>query len=102
MRASRLILVLAIARASFACSDDPAPGGAAAGPGTPDGGAAACEDGERSGPEGCEPILPDGECAVGTRAEIGSATCVPVGPQACPSGFEKHESGWGCRPMMPA
>lgn len=99
MRAFRPFFVLSISL--FACGDDPAP--ADAGPATPDGGEApACEEGERAGADGCEPILPEGECAVGTRAEIGNATCVPVGPQTCPSGFEKHETGWGCRPIMPA
>jgi hypothetical protein len=92
-------LLFSLLLVSFGCSDDPAPGATPAT--TPDGGAAACEEGERAAGDGCEPILPAEECAPGTRAEIGSETCVPVGPQTCPSGFEKHPSGWGCRPIMP-
>lgn len=103
MRGFRLFLFFSsLALLASACSDEGAPAGGGPTP-APDAGVATCEEGERAvADDGCEPILPAGECEPGTRAEIGSASCVPVGPQACPTGFEKHESGWGCRPVMPA
>src|SRR5688572_9034249 len=97
MRCPRLFFFFFVGIA--ACGDEPAPSGTSAP--SPDAGTSACSDGERAIADGCEPVLPEGECEPGTRAELGSATCVPVGPQACPAGFEKHASGWGCRPVMP-
>lgn len=95
MRALRPLLFVVLC----ACGDDPAPAAPAA---TPDSGAATCEEGERAVADGCEPVLPAGECPTGRRAELGNESCVPVGPQTCPDGFEKHSSGWGCVPVIPA
>ena len=50
---------------------------------------------------GCTPVLPAASCAPGTRAAIGSATCVPVGVTACAPGFAVAASGWGCDPVLP-
>lgn len=52
------------------------------------------------GNAGCAPILPTQACAAGTRAAIGSATCVPVGVTACAPGFGLDATGWGCNAIV--
>lgn len=51
---------------------------------------------------GCEAVLPPNDCPPGTRAQLGSETCAPVGWTTCPAGFETDPSGWGCREVLPA
>ncbi len=46
-------------------------------------------------------VLPDSDCAPGTRPAVGSKTCVAVGTPACPDGFAADASGWGCRDVQP-
>ena len=46
--------------------------------------------------------VPAAPCAAGSRASIGSSTCVPAGTLACAAGFERDASGWGCRAVLPA
>lgn len=57
-----------------------------------------CGDGFEpiEGEAGCTPVLAREACAPGTRAAIGSASCVPVGATACAPGFARDPSGWGC------
>ncbi|MDB4938347.1 MAG: hypothetical protein JWP87_5319 [Labilithrix sp.] len=47
-------------------------------------------------------MLPAEECAPGTRAALGSASCVPVGVTACAPGFAKGATGWGCDAVIAA
>lgn len=90
---------LALGLVLLACASDPA---ATTPPGTttPN---VVCEEGERAAGDVCAPIFPEQEtpCPTGTRVELGSPTCVAVGPGACPEGFAPHTSGWGCRPVVP-
>ncbi len=63
----------------------------------------ACPPEMTSDPEiGCKEIVPASECAAGTMAVLGSATCAPVGPASCAAGFQKAKSGWGCEAIVPA
>jgi len=56
------------------------------------------EDGEG----GCEPILPEDDCPVGTMPVIGEAECQPVGPPPdCWDGWRPDGEG-GCEPILPA
>ncbi|HEY8077709.1 MAG TPA: hypothetical protein VIF62_26465 [Labilithrix sp.] len=47
-------------------------------------------------------VLPDADCAAGTRPAVGSKDCVPVGTAGCAAGFSPDPSGWGCRDIQPA
>lgn len=65
-------------------------------------GPAQCPEGftRSEGAWGCHPILaPD--CPAGARAQLGQASCVPVGWAACPSGFSPAADGWGCEAVLP-
>ena len=48
-----------------------------------------------------DPPFPPATCEPGTMPAIAGATCAPVGPTACADGFEKDETGWGCRAVAP-
>lgn len=54
-----------------------------------------------AGFDGC----PDGSCAIKTDCGKGKVAtlggeCKAIGPESCPAGFEKHESGFGCIPIV--
>lgn len=96
-------IALAAAIAVSACGDA-TPGDASSSPGTGerplDGGCVAGFE-AIDGDAGCTPVLPEAACAPGTRAAIGSATCLPVGVTTCAPGFEPDASGWGCDAILP-
>ena len=61
-----------------------------------------CPAGQRRGDAGdCEDILP-GVCPAGSRPEVGSDLCQPVGWTACGDGFAPDPSGWGCLDVQSA
>ena len=95
------VIALTCAVACGSSSTDVAPAVVPPGTSAPD---AVCADGfaPLEGGAGCAPVLPAGPCAPGTRAAIGSATCVPVGVTACAPGFVVAAGGWGCDPVLPA
>ncbi len=95
-------LAAAVLCAALGCSGSN--DGSSGAPATPPGPAATdtCDAGEVLTDGVCEPLLPASACAPGTRAALGSATCVPVGTTSCSPGFTPHASGWGCMPVMPA
>jgi hypothetical protein len=98
--AAGIAFVLASASACSSSSDASAPPADASDAAVP---AAVCADGfvPLAGGAGCTPVLPPAPCGPGTRAAIGSATCVPVGVTACAPGFVVAASGWGCDPVLP-
>jgi hypothetical protein len=104
-RLSTSAAMAALVVASIACSrdaDEGAPPPAASDAGCVDC-AKACPEGFSAieGEAGCDAVLPAGACAPGTRPQIGSSSCVPVGVTACAPGFVKDPSGWGCVAVLP-
>jgi hypothetical protein len=108
-----LLALLALVVSFASCKS----GDSAASP-SDDGGDAGCAD-EACAPEasvttcaqgfaplpdgvGCDAVVPASDCPAGTMAQIGSATCVPVGTTQCPAGFVPDPSGWGCADVLPA
>lgn len=94
---ARAILALGVAVTSCSSSEDPSRAEPAADGGTVDGGG--CPEGFAldAAIGACTEILPAGECPAGTMPEIGHDQCQPVGwTAACPEGFARAPSGWGC------
>ncbi|MBX3186732.1 MAG: right-handed parallel beta-helix repeat-containing protein [Labilithrix sp.] len=87
---------LALAIGGAACGD----GGAAAAPPEV---ASACVEGFAMDPSlGACVEIAAADCPANTMPEIGKAECQPVGwSAACPEGFERDATGWGCVDRVP-
>jgi hypothetical protein len=101
-RSSARGLAFALLSCALACGGGGDGAASAPGPTTPAPATPTCETGDALTDGACQPLLAAGPCAPGTRAALGSATCVPVGTTACAPGFSAHASGWGCVPVLPA
>ena len=90
-RAALIGLAIVVAGAVFlACSDDPAPAPAPVDV-TPEGGA-----------DDSLVTTTEEQCPAGSRAAVGTTSCVPVGTTTCAPGFAKDDSGWGCNAVLPS
>lgn len=85
------LLVVGIVAGPLACSDDPAAAPATSN-GAPEGG----------GPDESLVTTTDEKCPAGTRAAVGTTSCVAVGTTTCAPGFAKSDSGWGCVAVLPS
>lgn len=47
-------------------------------------------------------VTSEESCPAGSRAAVGTTSCVPVGTTTCAPGFAKSDSGWGCVAVLPS
>lgn len=87
----RCALVGLLVTGFLACADDPAPAPPPANV-APEGGA----------PEESLVTTTEEHCPAGSRAAVGTTSCVPVGTTTCAPGFAKDDSGWGCAAVLPS